>query len=1067
EYSAILARADTGSGVLFTFNVRPRDTLRIPLWVARMNLNPTSFVRITAGTGRSFMAQANFSGRISVTGDANGIPLSFSGIRFENFLIQTTAPYVSCGSFSFASPQHGFFNEDGGGSMNELLPASYTPDPEAMYPYTPMPPPQTGGGSSSSSGQNGGMSGFPVSISNIGIASGTRDRGRPGLGIRFTISVNLQPGSNAISGGTTLSVWGALETEGGPMRAVFDGVDLDSIGIRADMGAVEIEGSVAFYRRDPTFGTGFRGRLMANFVKMLRVEATMQFGAKPIRAGAAEEFRYWYVDARATLSSGIMIFSGVGIYGFGGGAWYNMVRETPSSTGSGLSSGDRALLTGSGSSAPAATPGSTASGTRYVPSYSASGETFGFYGMITVGTYPTADAFNCDVRLEVSFAGGAIREIRLRGDGYMLAGINNRAQAKVTMIAEISYNFPDRIFNGLFDVRINAGVVTGGGRMVMYFSPTTWHIKIGDPEAERVTINLLDIIQVQAYMMCGMNLPNTVRVPREITEVIAVPPPPRGLSQLQRGDGFAFGASCSIPPGPNPLEAQFLIFYASLKFFAGFDFSLLNYGPNASCANTGGAMGINGWYAMGQMYARVDASIGLFVDLWFVQGRFEILGLRAAAYIAAGLPNPSWMQGAVGGEYRILGGAIRGNCQFQFSIGEECRPLVESGTAGIDWYNEISPNNGATDVSIFVQPSVAANLPIQKPFYLEEPDGNGGTRVKIYRLKTRVFSLQRAGGAMVDGSSAVNSRDASYVTMTPTAQLAQRTQYTATYTAFAQSFNQAALSGAALNSFRSMNDEQRLTFLNTNYNTDANWSNVTYQTGDRRGQQVERSIASTFTTETLPDSIRPQEVALSYPRNRQRFFLQDECRNGTISLLNNRADLFPTGSGMTRYEYVLRFVTLPGNQRMETPFSYSPSAPPYYIGETRTFNTAAESRAWMNRGGAITFDIPQLANNQLYAVQIIRRRITASAAIAGAAGSFVGAALGSGGAPRAGAGGLAGGVGALSSGLLSSIRGSITTNLYSSMLNRYRSSVIIEKKSITGFDLGRTVEDNEKLLYLM
>lgn len=1068
-YSATLAQArdsaGAGRGLAFEFAIRPRDTLNVPLWVARMRINPTSYIRMTVGGGNRFRAEANFSGGISITGNANGIPLGFSGIRFENIHIMSYEPYIdNRATWSFASPQHGLFESE----------PEYGLDPNSEH-Y--MPPPLEPTGGSSSGSNNGAMSGFPISISGISFVTGTRDRGRPGAGIRFTISVNLQPGNNAISGGTTLSVWGALETGSGPMRAVFDGVDLDSIGIRADMGAVEIEGSVAFYRRDPTFGTGFRGQLRANFVKMLQVSATMQFGSKPISASGSAEFRYWYVDARATLSSGIMVFSGVGIYGFGGGAWYNMVRETPSATGSGLSTGDRQLLTGglSGSSStPTPTPGATASGSRYVPSYSASGETFGFYGMITVGTFPTPDAFNCDVRLEISFAGGGIREIRLRGDGYMLAGINNRAQARVTMMADISYNFPDRIFNAIFDVRINAEVVRGGGRMVMYFSPTTWHVKIGDPEGERVNISLLDIIQIQAYMMCGMNLPNSMRVPPEITAVLAVPPPPRGMAELQRGDGFAFGASCAIPPGPNPLEARFLIFYASLKFFAGFDVSLLNYGPNATCANTGGAMGINGWYAMGQMYARIDASIGLFVDLWFVSGRFEILGLRAAAFLRAGLPNPTWLQGAVGGSYSILGGLVRGNCQFQFSIGEECRAVVESGTAGIDWFNEISPNDGATDVSIFVQPSVAANLPLDKPFYLEEPDGNGGTRVKIYRIKSRSFTLTGQGGAVVPSTYAVNSRDANYITLTPNAMLRQRTRHTATYTAFAQTLTASASTIEA--SIRGLtNEEQRLNALARTFTSDANWGNVTYQTGDRRGQLVEKSIASTFTTETLPDSIRPEEVALSYPRNRQRFFLQDECRQGSISLINNRIDLFPANTALTRYEYVLRFITLPNNQKMEVPFTYSPSQPPYYIGEPpRRFSTADEARAMNNRGGFISFDIPSLANNQLYAVQIIRRRSNPVTTLATSfSGSFTGSALGSSGG-SSGSSGSIGRTGAISAGsslispsIVSSIRGSVISNMYSSMLSRYGSSLQIQKKSITGFDLGRTVEDNEKLLYIM
>jgi hypothetical protein len=165
--------------------------------------------------------------------------------------------------------------------------------------------------------------GFPISIEGFEVVSGDRS-GRPGVGIRFRLSVNLH--ENTISGGTTLSIWGALQTSSsGPPSFVFSGIDLDSIGLRADLGAVAIAGSVRFYNNDATYGNGFRGAVTANFVRMVEIGATVQFGT-------VGDIRYWYVDARAIVGSGIPIFSGVALYGFGGGAWYNMRRVvTPDS----------------------------------------------------------------------------------------------------------------------------------------------------------------------------------------------------------------------------------------------------------------------------------------------------------------------------------------------------------------------------------------------------------------------------------------------------------------------------------------------------------------------------------------------------------------------------------------------------------------------------------------------------------------------------------------------------------------------------------------------------------------
>jgi hypothetical protein len=147
----------------------------------------------------------------------------------------------------------------------------------------------------------------------------------------------------------------------------------------------------------------------------------------------------------------------------------------------------------------------------------------------------------------------------------------------------------------------------------------------------------------------------------------------------------------------EPHELRFLIFYASIRFLVGFDVALLNYGASARC--DGHAMGANGWYARGRMYARLDASVGLFVDLWFIQGKFEILGLTVGALLQAGLPNPTWIDGAVAGSYSILGGLISGYCNFRFTLGERCTPEGMSALARVEMISDIAPENGATDVS--------------------------------------------------------------------------------------------------------------------------------------------------------------------------------------------------------------------------------------------------------------------------------------------------------------------------------------------------------------------------------
>jgi hypothetical protein len=136
---------------------------------------------------------------------------------------------------------------------------------------------------------------------------------------------------------------------------------------------------------------------------MVEIGATVQFGT-------VRDIRYWYVDARAIVGSGIPIFSGVALYGFGGGAWYNMRPVgTPDSV---LPTSTEAPET---STAGNAGVGATNSGVRYEPE--ANG--WGFFASVTFGTHPKPDILNGDLTLTVSFRDGrdgGISAIVLRGN---------------------------------------------------------------------------------------------------------------------------------------------------------------------------------------------------------------------------------------------------------------------------------------------------------------------------------------------------------------------------------------------------------------------------------------------------------------------------------------------------------------------------------------------------------------------------------------------------------------------------------------------------------------------------
>ncbi|MEJ5261521.1 MAG: hypothetical protein WHT45_02495 [Ignavibacterium sp.] len=825
----------------FQILIQPPDTINTS-WDIKLSLYPSSRIELTDTSGR-FIAQAILSGRMSLQGDLGSISqIGFGGINFENWGVKSISPYFIKGTYSFASPQHS-------------------------------------------------MAGFPVTISDIDIVTGNRG-GKFAGGVKFTIGVNLQPGSNAISGNTTLTVWTKMGSDFGPQNFVFDGIDLEGISINADLGAVRINGSLNLYNAHSVYGNGFRGAVDAVFVNQFAVSATAQFGS-------VNNYRYWYVDAKALMSTGIPIFSGVGIYGFGGGAWYHMRKSGETNLSTTPPPPDTSLI-----------PGRTNSGFTYTPD---SNVNFGFRATVILGTHPSPDAFNSDVSLEAEFlSGGGISRISILGNGYMLCSITNRPSAKVRANVNMEYNFPTRTFHGVFSVNINASPFTGNGQMVLHFAPDLWYIKIGEP-SNRVTVNLANWLQVGGYFMVGQNLPAPPPLPSEIQSLFPnFSTQPRNPA-IQQGNGFAFGAGVDINTG----RKTFLIFYGQARFIGGFDIALLNYGPGTTCEGMSGTIGVNGWYAMGQIYVYAQASIGLHVDLWFVEGDFEILDIRAGAALQGAGPNPTWIKGVIGGRYRILGGAVKGTCNFEFKLGNECIPVVESPLARIDLISDINPVNGSNNVDVFIEPQVALNFEINTPFELEEMPTSPSQppRVRTFRIKLNPVTLTQINNNYNVPGNLVVSQDKYSLYMSPYDILSPNTQFKFRVVAYG---------------------EEKISGI--------------WQAARRNdGSIIQQSAETYFRTGSAPDYIPQSNVAYTYPLNGNKYFLQDECRSGAVQLITGQPNLFVPREGYT-LELIARFIPLDFNlQPIDVPFTYN--------------------------NGRISFNIPQLQNSKAYFVQIIKKEV--------------------------------------------------------------------------------------------
>jgi len=885
KYNASLNRSSAGE-FSFEFRIQPKDSFRAQIWECDLMLLPTSRISIIADR-EGFAASTDLSGDISISGTRGGSGgaqiegLGFRGIHFQNFRLSSRGPnYISVGAFSFASEQHS-------------------------------------------------AGGFPLSISGINITS----REGPSMmefdqspgsrfGIEFVLNLSLTGESSGFRASGKIALLGKLQLSGERQGWTFSGINLDSIAIGGSVGCVTIEGALAFYNSHPVFGKGIKGYLRVEMQPMISVSATVQFGE-------VRGFRYWYVDAMATWSPGVTLFTGVDLRGLGGGAWYHMSEPAPVSFSS--------ITNTSGPQS--ATAGATSSGTSYVPNIAIG---LGFKVMVKIGATGGSSAYHGLITLGAQFIErtGGIERIYLRGDFMFMTESNNRADAAVAADFEVNYNFVEEVFQANFSVYVNvAGILVGvnpnnlAGRMEIYVSPRTWHIFVGQPTLPvglRLQIGSTRIAEARFYFMVGMGLPPMPPLPDKIQRAFNEMRYPinieRDITNLEKGDGFAMGTSLDI----GPLSLEIMPFYARIALGFGFDLSVKKYTTRCEGMAPGEIMGSNGWYARGQIFGYFEASMGLFVDLFFVKGRFEILNVQAAAYLQGGFPNPNWVEGAIAGRFSILNGAVQGNCHFAFSQGQKCVPPVENPLRGQEIVAVLTPESFTGNVDCGVAPTALYNYSLNTEFSLSSPDMNGRPIVRTFRVKEKETKLNVIRGNRPVGGNKRLSENNTLITFYPDTFLLANTGHTWQTTAFAEE----SKSGA--------------------------WA----ISKDLENREISKRYMTAFVTGARPNKIREQDVLYSFPYHNQRFFLQQECKVGVLALKINYRHLFdrPNTRGNS-WTYKVVFTPVDGGAPQEA-----------ILNNVLTNN--------------LSFNIPALQNNKVYKVEIVAQNTISAASRSASSSGF-------------------------------------------------------------------------------
>lgn len=887
EQSPFHYTATIGDNDDYQFIATSSESMQFSLWqTSKVNIYPSSRLEIKVADGK-FMPKAVLHGNMNIQakiGDKTeqGKGVELADIRFENLEIQSVKPYIKVGVFSFGS--------------------------EAAQQK---------------------MAQFPVSIKNIGL----RTISDYESSLDFDLLLNLVgEESGAFAADAGLSLISQLEGQGGRQRWRPKKIEVHQITVDIDGGAFKLNGSIAFYKDDISYGNGFNGIVNAEFKPGIKARASAIFGN-------VNGMRYWYADALAEFPTPIMLFPGLGAKGFGGGAYFRMKMDNTG--GSEL--------------------GRTASGIVYVPEPKAG---LGIKASIVLASMGSDKLFNGDLTLETSFfQGGGIRYISLLGNGQMLSpgldaaagklkasagkmvdatkkleaslmsglssgavgflekikdnktvvdGIHGSVEGKegIAFRAFIDYDFENRVLHGNFEAFINVagGVIKGvgaGGRAgwaVMHFAPSEWYVYVGTPD-DRLGLSMgIGPIKAQSgsYFTVGTKIPGSPPPPDNVSRILGGKDLDymKDLNAIESGAGIAFGSAFSISTG----DLQVLIFYAKFEAGAGFDIMLKNYGETY-CSNTGKKIGVNGWYANGQAYAYFEGAIGIRVKVFGKKRSVEILSIGAAAILQAQLPNPIWLQGTVGGQFSVLGGLVKGNCRFEVTLGEKCE-MIKKSTSVLDDIKviaDMTPIDAEKDVNVFNTPQVVFNMPVNKNFDIAEEDGSAS---RSFRIKLDNYKISVDGQEIVGTHEWNESQDV-----------------------------------VAFNSFEILPPKKIVkAFVQVSFeeNIKGEWRPVFFE-----GTKVTETKQVTFTTGEAPDYIPLSNVDYSYPIVGQLNFYKEESREGYIKLKRGQSYLFNPGA---EWRQAGRFTA---NDGTVSEFDFA------------------------HNNGTVTFAIPELKTNQVHAFGLV------------------------------------------------------------------------------------------------
>jgi hypothetical protein len=598
----------------YHFNVETGRPVDIDMWGVVMNLDPTSTIEIEI-VNDDVDATTRLTGQINLNDTVDGIAgMELHGISFENLELYSHAPYIG----------NAHFNLVGSG-----IPS---------------------------------FGGIDVEVDNIALqeVSGSFGRGilsKKALG--FDLTMNLG-GNTGFAADCHVDIIGKKTRRS--KNWSFDDINVGDISLNGEVSTVSVDGVINWYKNDEAYGNGFRGSVAASFFDQYTLQTEMLFGTK-------DDMEYWYVDGIATFPVVTPIAGSIGLKGFGGGAFYNML---PRGT-------YRPMQVGVANRNP-----------NYVPDK----QGWGFKALAILATEGDESKLNGVTQIEMDFHGSTISKIGFNGQYAMMrepAYGPNATNDRPMIYLEGTIDFCDRPGRKYldadfgYDINIpkNPRLLWGSAlnRSIAFHDAgwNDWYLYLGKP-GDMIELNLgfdYDIFgkninlseNSKSYFCIGSDLPAPP----------SFPPPgaPQELRDINVTDGAADASGVMMGTHINwdiPEKTAFSVWGNGIKFRAGaglgFDMGLRKV--NGALCNGSDDFGINHWRAdaRGYLYgyAHLKGEI-MYKD-------FNIAGGSFTAGMQTIMPNPTYFGAGISmkvdlpiyGDYTI---------RTSFSTGETCEYTMD------------------------------------------------------------------------------------------------------------------------------------------------------------------------------------------------------------------------------------------------------------------------------------------------------------------------------------------------------------------------------------------------------